>query len=302
MWTQVCLDLKSLGSALSQAASPSCRSLGWQGKCQLREQWSDLTNINVSPFLLPLPKDLLASRKRQGRTPPPSPWHCMIPRDIQPRDVSCLGCWPNKEIQDKPVILSWPHPAARQAETMAKRNSPSVFNGTFQEEMKLPSVAPLWGGEQGLPWRQSNGPPATSQRVKNSTACPQTLHTNQKEFLWGRVCLRYYWKRNQVCTWQFLQSPHSFHWHKNKNVPLLKLLTLGFNWMPRGGQQFTFIARRWEGPLGVTVNPRNRLTLGTLLLQCPGSLKNLNELTSKFWFALWKHLGFHHRTLLLVPN
>ena len=157
----------------------------------------------------------LQKEARQEPTPPPSPWHRMIPRDIQPRDVSCLGCWPNKEIQDKPVILSWPHPAARQAETMAKRNSPAVFNGTFQEEMKLPSVAPLWGwttcwgGEQGLPWRQSNGPPATPQRVKNSTASPQSLHTNRQEFLWGRVCLWYYRKRNQVCSWQFLQSPHS---------------------------------------------------------------------------------------------
>ena len=63
---------------------------------------------------------------------------------------------------------------------------------------------------------------------------------------------------------------HTLHWHKNKKAPLLKLLTLSFNWMPRGGQQFTFIAQRWEGPLGVALNPRNGLTL---LLQYPGSLK-----------------------------
>lgn len=147
--------------------------------------------------------------------------------------------------------------------------------------MKLPSVAPLWGGEQWTPLKAIQWSPATSQRVENGTASPSdSLLIDAPR---GRVCLRAYRKRNQVCSWQFLQSPHSFTGIK-QNVPLLKLLTLGFNWMP-WGQQFTFIARRREGPLGVTVNPRNRLTLGTLLLQWTGSLKISMSQLLNFWFS-----------------
>ena len=78
--------------------------------------------------------------------------------------------------------------------------------------------------------------PATSQKMKNSTASPQALHATWQEFLWGSVCQLYYWKRDQVYSWQFLQSPHSFHCSTTK-VILFKLLTLGFNWLPRRGSQ-----------------------------------------------------------------
>lgn len=69
-----------------------------------------------------------------------------------------------------------------QTETTARRNSPVMFHGTSQEEMKftithtslrLQHVVRVGAG---TPLKEFYGTPATSQKIKYSLASPQTSH------------------------------------------------------------------------------------------------------------------------------
>lgn len=121
---------------------------------------------------------------------PPSHWHlCDTQRHSTHR---CLGHWPNKEIQDKPAVLSWPHPAGRQKQWQ-RGIALLCFMAPFRKRWNSPSVTPLRGC---TPWHrrgagtllgQSYRPPATSQRMKSSNASLQTLHSNWQELLRGSV-------------------------------------------------------------------------------------------------------------------
>ena len=76
--TQFCLRLKPLGSALLQAASPSCRSLGRQGKCRLREQWPDKYKLVPCPSPPPQRPPGLQKEERRSQHHLQAPdivWH-----------------------------------------------------------------------------------------------------------------------------------------------------------------------------------------------------------------------------------
>lgn len=90
----------------------------------------------------------------------------------------CLGCWPNKEIQDKPAILSWPHPAGRQKQWQ-RGTALLCFHGTFREEMKF---TPLWGCTpkyrtgalpKAIPWTPCNFSKNEKQQCFSSNSSRQ---------------------------------------------------------------------------------------------------------------------------------
>lgn len=125
---------------------------------------------------------------------PPSHWHlCDTQRHSTHR---CLGHWPNKEIQDKPAVLSWPHPAGRQKQWQRGMPCYVSWHLSGRDEIHHQShpseVVPHGiGGVQGLSWGNPIGPLQLLKEWKVAML-PFKLFTVTDRSCYEAVCQQYY--------------------------------------------------------------------------------------------------------------